>query len=68
MADNESNNGTLRYQVREVVGVFADFEMLEATVDELEVAGFDRSKIATLATDERIKETSRPSLSHGRGN
>jgi hypothetical protein len=56
MADNESNNGTLRYQVREVVGVFADFEMLEATVDELEVAGFDRSKIATLATDERIKE------------
>jgi hypothetical protein len=56
MTENESNDGSVKYEVREVVGVLADFETLEAMVDELEVAGFDRSMISTLATDERIKE------------
>jgi hypothetical protein len=49
-------DGTYSYPAREAVGVFADPAALEAAVDALEVAGFDRATVSVLATDETIKE------------
>lgn len=53
---SEGTNGTVSYSAREAVGVFSDFEALEAAVDELEVSGFDRATVSVLASDEKIKE------------
>jgi hypothetical protein len=51
-----ATSGTYTYGAREAVGVFADPDMLEAAVDQLEVSGFDRATISVLATDETVKD------------
>ncbi len=40
------------YRIREVVGLFHDFDTLERAVEELEAVGFDRSQINMLASKE----------------
>ncbi len=42
------------YRVREAVAVFADPESLETAIEELELAGFDRSQISLLARRDRV--------------
>jgi hypothetical protein len=56
VSEMSDTSGTVNYSVREAVGVFSDFDALEAAVDELEVSGFDRAAISVLASDEKIKE------------
>jgi hypothetical protein len=56
MAEPDATFGTYSYPAREAVGVFASPEALEAAVDELEVAGFDRATVSVLASDATIKE------------
>lgn len=56
MSENTNENGIVNYSAREAVGVFSDFEALEAAVDELEVSGFDRATVSVLASDKKIKE------------
>jgi hypothetical protein len=41
--------------VREAVGVFRDFQSLQATADELLTAGFDRSDLSLLADPETVR-------------
>lgn len=55
-ADDNSDEGTWIYRAREAVGVFDDGDALEAAVDELEIAGFNRAAVSVLATDEKVKE------------
>jgi hypothetical protein len=50
------NQAGTRYRVREAVGVFADPDALFAAIEELELAGFDRSAISVLASDAKVKE------------
>ena len=50
------NQAGTRYWVREAVGVFADPDALFAAIEELELAGFDRSAISVLASDAKVKE------------
>jgi hypothetical protein len=38
------------------VGVFAEPDALEAAVDELQIAGFDRTTVSVLARDKTVKE------------
>ena len=52
MSNADENDG----KVKEAVGVFRDDKALEAAVDELEVAGFDRAAMSVLATDAQAKE------------
>lgn len=42
--------------VREVVGVFADAETLQAAIDELMSSGFDRAEISLLADEKSVDE------------
>lgn len=42
--------------VREVVGVFADANVLEEAIDELMVSGFDRAEISLLAGEDAVVE------------
>ena len=56
MAPANAYEADWRYHVREVVGVFADPDALEAAVDELQVSGFDRAAISVLAADGKIRE------------
>lgn len=56
MAKSDSASGTYSYPVREAVGVFANSDSLEAAVDALEVAGFDRAAVSVLASEPTIKE------------
>jgi hypothetical protein len=53
---SENTNGTVHYSAREAVGVFSDFDALEAAIDELEVSGFDRAAVSVLASDKKVKE------------
>jgi hypothetical protein len=46
---------TMIGKVREAVGVFDDAERLQAAVDELQVNGFDRSSISTLADGHSVE-------------
>lgn len=48
--------GRSTYRVREAVGVFDDPDALEAAVDELEEAGFDRAAFSVLGGPDDIKE------------
>lgn len=41
--------------VREVVGVFVSADALDAAVDHLSAAGFHRSSISVLGTDDKVK-------------
>ncbi len=51
------------YRIREVVGLFHDFDRLERAVEELEAVGFDRSQINMLASKEAAeKRLGRPIL------
>lgn len=52
----DTGSGTWTYRAHEVVGVFASPEALEAAVDQLEVAGFDRAALSVLASDTKVKE------------
>lgn len=45
-----------RYRVREVVGVFDNYDELEDAVEDLELAGFDRSQINLLVHEETVRE------------
>jgi hypothetical protein len=47
---------TQEAQVREAVGVFSAVEQLTNAVDELERAGFERSQLGILATEETVQE------------
>ena len=51
MVQQSSAGGTATYITREVVGVFPDPEALQAAVDALLRAGFDRAAISVLASD-----------------
>lgn len=42
--------------IREAVGVFQDWNSLQAAVDELQVSGFDRSEISLLAGEHAVEE------------
>lgn len=55
-AKKMSKVATETYFSREAVGVFSDPGTLEAAIDELEVAGFDRAAISVLATSAKAKE------------
>jgi Flp pilus assembly protein TadB len=41
--------------VREVVGVFRDETVLDATIDDLQESGFDRAEISLLASEEAVR-------------
>lgn len=49
-------NGMNRYQVREVVGLFATPANLQAAVDQLEMGGFDRSQISVLGNRAQLQD------------
>ena len=51
MVQQSSTSATSTYTAREVVGVFPDPEALQAAVDALLRAGFDRAAISVLASD-----------------
>ena len=42
--------------IREAVGVFHDWSSLQATVDELQISGFDRAEISLLAGESAVEE------------
>lgn len=42
--------------VREAVGVFDNFETLEAAIDELESSGFDLAELSLVASEETVEE------------
>lgn len=42
--------------IREAVGIFEDAKTLQAAVDELESAGFDRAEVSLLAGEETVTE------------
>lgn len=52
MAEKEAQ----RYRVREVVGVFDNYDALEDAVEDLELAGFDRSQINLLVHENTVRE------------
>ncbi len=54
--DEERGAVLTTYRIREVVGLFHDFETLERAVEELEAAGFDRSQINMLASKEAAEK------------
>jgi hypothetical protein len=56
MTDSTATEETWTYGAREAVGLFASADALDATVDALEVAGFDRASISVLASDAKIKD------------
>lgn len=57
MAHQENADvGTWTYRAKEAVGVFADANALEAAVQELEIAGFDRASISVLAGEGKVRE------------
>jgi VIT1/CCC1 family predicted Fe2+/Mn2+ transporter len=56
MTETAPDEVTALYRAREAVGVFADPDALEAAVDELEIAGFDRAGISILASDQKVME------------
>jgi hypothetical protein len=56
MAENRTAKHLRTYRVLEAVGVFANPDALEAAVDELENAGFDRASISVLGSDDEIKK------------
>ncbi len=43
------------YRIREAVGVFHDLERMERAVEELELAGFDRSQINVITSKEEAE-------------
>lgn len=53
---SESKAATERIRVREVAGVFRSRETLEAAVDALLSAGFDRANIDLMASVDAVKE------------
>jgi hypothetical protein len=53
---SDPGSATRSYPAREVVGVFSNPDALEAAVDELAIAGFDRAAISILATDPKARE------------
>ncbi|WP_417427796.1 hypothetical protein [Kiloniella sp.] len=50
------NDKNIQMTVREAVGVFHSAAELEAAVDELQNAGFDRSEISLLASEDAVAE------------
>jgi VIT1/CCC1 family predicted Fe2+/Mn2+ transporter len=56
MTDGGIGTATWTYRAREAVGVFADPDALEAAVDALGRAGFDRAAISVLASEETVRE------------
>jgi VIT1/CCC1 family predicted Fe2+/Mn2+ transporter len=56
MTEKGIGTATWTYRARETVGVFADPDALEAAVDALERAGFDRAAISVLASEETVRE------------
>lgn len=52
MAEKEAQ----RYRVREVVGVFDSYDELEDAVEDLEIAGFDRSQVNLLVHEDTVRE------------
>jgi len=57
MTDSTANEETWTYGAREAVGLFASADALDAAVDALETAGFDRASISVLASDAKIKDS-----------
>jgi len=55
MPVNGDEVGTERYSAREAVGVFDDADALEAAIDALEAAAFDRAEISVLASEEILR-------------
>lgn len=51
-----TEDGSLSYCAREAVGVFPDADSLEAAVQTLKGAGFDRAAISVLANDRAVIE------------
>ena len=51
MSETMGDNGTVRYSVREVVGVFSTAIALETAVEQLELAGVTRAAISVLGVD-----------------
>jgi len=56
MTDSSNSDQTWHYAAREAVGVFSDADALDAAVDTLESAGFDRASISVLASDRKIRD------------
>lgn len=56
MSEQSLGSSSWTYNVREAVGLFADPDALEAAVDELEIAGFDRAGISVLGAGDEVKE------------
>jgi hypothetical protein len=56
MVEQRPREQTSTYVASEVVGVFPDTEALQAAVDALLRAGFDRAAISVLATDAAARE------------
>lgn len=55
MTDQAPSDGTMRYSVREVVGVFPDLASLEKAVQQLEENGVDRAAISVLGVSSEAK-------------
>jgi hypothetical protein len=64
MADEPTTQRTPAYRTREVVGVFADPDALEAAADQLAKAGFDRQAISVLGSDEAVEIEGDPRAPH----
>jgi VIT1/CCC1 family predicted Fe2+/Mn2+ transporter len=56
MTDSTASNETWTYGAREAVGLFASADAVDAAVDALEAAGFDRAAVSVLASDAKIKD------------
>ena len=51
MGEQTKESGTMRYDAREVVGVFPTASALGTAVEQLEIAGVDRAAISVLGVD-----------------
>ena len=51
MVEQTKESGTMRYDAREVVGVFPIASALETAVEQLEIAGVDRAAISVLGVN-----------------
>jgi hypothetical protein len=51
MSGTAGESGTMRYAAREVVGAFPTSAGLETAVEQLEIAGVDRTAISVLGVD-----------------
>ncbi|MGF1641733.1 MAG: hypothetical protein ACFCUO_12355 [Rhodospirillales bacterium] len=56
MSETERQPSAPAVTIREAVGVFRDWNALQAAVDELQVSGFDRSEISLLAGSRTVEE------------